>query len=55
MTELHGRLIGFLDVISLEAFASAPPRGAAGRPPEDRRGLARAFGLALQKWRAIPY
>ena len=54
MTELHGRLIGFLDVISLEAFASDLPRGAAGRPLEDRRGLVRAFGLALRKWQSHP-
>jgi len=42
MTELLGRLITILDVIGLEAFVPEPPRGA-GRPPEDRRGLARAF------------
>ena len=42
MTELLGRLITILDVIGIEAFVPEPPRGA-GRPPEDRRGLARAF------------
>jgi hypothetical protein len=42
MTELLGRLITILDVIGLEAFVPEAPRGA-GRPPEDRRGLARAF------------
>jgi hypothetical protein len=42
MTELLGRLITILDVIGLEAFVPEPPRGA-GRPQEDRRGLARAF------------
>src|ERR1700675_1870442 len=42
MTETFGRLVTTLDVIGLEAFAPAPPRGA-GRPPEDRRALARAF------------
>src|SRR5208337_3534257 len=31
-----------LDVIGLEAFVPEPPRGP-GRPPEDRRALARAF------------
>jgi hypothetical protein len=54
MTELHGRLIGFLDVIRLKVFASDPPRGAAGQPPEDRRGLARAFGLAVRRWQSHP-
>ena len=42
MTELLGRLVTILDVIGLEAFVPEPPRGA-GRPPEDRRALARAF------------
>jgi hypothetical protein len=42
MTELLGRLVLILDVIGLEAFVPEPPRGA-GRPPEDRRALARAF------------
>jgi hypothetical protein len=42
MTELLGRLITLLDVIGLEAFVLDPP-GGAGRPQEDRRGLARAF------------
>jgi hypothetical protein len=42
MTELLGRLITILDVIGLQAFVPEPPRGP-GRPPEDRRALARAF------------
>ena len=42
MTELLGRLITILDVIGLQAFVPEPPRGR-GRPPEDRRALARAF------------
>jgi hypothetical protein len=42
MTEALGRLITALDVIGLEAFVPEPPRGP-GRPPEDRRTLARAF------------
>jgi len=37
-----GRLVTTLDVIGLEAFVPEPPRGP-GRPPEDRRALARAF------------
>src|ERR1017187_10755674 len=41
MTELLGRLVTILDVIGLEAFVPDPPRGP-GRPPEDRRALARA-------------
>ena len=42
MTEALGRLVTTLDVIGLEAFVPEPPRGP-GRPPEDRRALARAF------------
>ena len=42
MTESLGRLITLLDVIGLEAFVPDPSSGA-GRPQEDRRGLARAF------------
>ena len=42
MTEALGRLVTTLDVIGLEAFVPDPPRGL-GRPPEDRRALARAF------------
>src|SRR3974377_303873 len=42
ITEALGRLVTTLDVIGLEAFVPAPPRGP-GRPPEDRRALARAF------------
>jgi hypothetical protein len=42
MTETLGRLVTTLDVIGLEAFVPEPPRGP-GRPPEDRRALARAF------------
>ena len=42
MTEALGRLVTILDVIGLEAFVPEPPRGA-GRPPEGRRTLARAF------------
>jgi Transposase domain (DUF772) len=42
MTEALGRLVTTLDVIGLEAFVPKPARGA-GRPPEDRRALARAF------------
>ena len=37
-----GRVVTTLDVIGLEAFVPEPPRGP-GRPPEDRRALARAF------------
>src|SRR5208282_861602 len=42
ITEALGRLVMTLDVIGLEAFVPEPPRGA-GRPPDDRRTLARAF------------
>jgi len=42
LTEALGQLVTTLDVIGLEAFVPEPPRGA-GRPPEDRRALARAF------------
>src|SRR5271166_5409847 len=42
ITEALGRLVTTLDVIGLEAFVPEPPR-APGRPPEDRRALARAF------------
>jgi len=42
LTEALERLVTTLDVIGLEAFVPEPPRGA-GRPPEDRRALARAF------------
>ncbi len=42
ITEALGRLITTLEVIGLEAFVPDPPRGP-GRPPEDRRALARAF------------
>jgi len=42
LTEALGRLVTTLDVIGLEAFVPDPPRGP-GRPPEDRRALARAF------------
>src|SRR5580658_2246327 len=42
ITEALGRLVTTLDVIGLEAFVPEPSRGA-GRPPEDRRALARAF------------
>ena len=42
LTEALGQLVTILDVIGLEAFVPEPPRGA-GRPPEDRRALARAF------------
>jgi hypothetical protein len=41
-TEALGQLVTTLDVIGLEAFVPEPPRGP-GRPPEDRRALARAF------------
>src|ERR1039458_3253074 len=42
LPEALGRLVTILDVTGLEAFVPEPPRGA-GRPPEDRRALARAF------------
>ena len=42
VTETLGHLVTTLDVIGLEAFVPEPPRGP-GRPPEDRRALARAF------------
>ena len=42
ITKALGRLVATLDVIGLEAYVPEPPRGA-GRPPEDRRALARAF------------
>ena len=42
ITEALGQLVTTLDVIGLEAFVPEPPRGP-GRPPEDRRALARAF------------
>ena len=40
ITEALGRLVTTLDVIGLEAFVPEPPRGP-GRPPGDRRALAR--------------
>jgi len=42
ISEALGQLVTTLDVIGLEAFVPEPPRGP-GRPPEDRRALARAF------------
>jgi Transposase DDE domain/Transposase domain (DUF772) len=42
ITEALGQIVTTLDVIGLEAFVPEPPRGP-GRPPEDRRALARAF------------
>ena len=42
ITEALGRVVTTLDVIGLEAFVPEPPREP-GRPPEDRRALARAF------------
>ena len=42
ITEALGRLVTTLEVIGLEAFVPDPPR-APGRPPEDRRALARAL------------
>ena len=45
ITEALGRLVTTLDVIGLEAFVPEPPRGP-GRPPEDRRALARATWLS---------
>ncbi len=42
MTEALGQLVTTLDVIGLEALFPNPPRGA-GRPPDNRRALARAF------------
>src|ERR1700693_2529802 len=42
ITDSLGRLVTTLDVIGLEAFVPEPPRGP-GRPPDDRRALARAF------------
>jgi hypothetical protein len=42
LTEALGRLVTVLDTIGLEAFVPSPPSGL-GRPPEDRRALARAF------------
>ena len=42
LTEPLERLVTTLDVVGLEAFVPEPPRGP-GRPPEDRRALARAF------------
>ena len=44
ITEALGRLVTTLDVIGLEAFVPDPPR-APGRPPEDRRALARGCEL----------
>ena len=42
LTEMLGRLVVVLDTIGLQAFVPAPSSGP-GRPPEDRRALARAF------------
>lgn len=42
LTEALGRLIIVLDTIGLEAYVPSPSHGR-GRPPEDRRALARAF------------
>ena len=52
ITETLGRLVTALDVIGLEAFVPEPPRGP-GRPPEDRRALARAF-VAKASWAFPP-
>jgi len=42
LTEALGRLIIVLDTIGLGAYVPSPSHGR-GRPPEDRRALARAF------------
>src|SRR5271156_6305912 len=42
LTEMLGRLVVVLDTIGLQAFVPAPSSGP-GRPPVDRRALARAF------------
>jgi hypothetical protein len=42
ITEALGRVVTTHDLIGREAFVPEPPRGP-GRPPEDRRALARAF------------
>src|SRR3984957_4986031 len=46
ITEALGRLVTTLDVIGLEAFVPEPPRGP-GRPPEDRRALAKSLRRIL--------
>ena len=42
-TEALERLIIILDTIGLQAYVPSPTPGGRGRPPEDRRALARAF------------
>ena len=38
----HRRFVAALDLVGVEGFVGAPGSGP-GRPPEDRRALARAF------------
>ena len=42
LTAQHERIVLVLDMLGLETHVTAPPRGR-GRPPEDRRAIARAF------------
>ena len=44
----HRRFVAALDLVGVEGFVGAPG-GGRGRPPEDRRALARAF-LAKAEW-----
>jgi hypothetical protein len=43
LTESHKKLVAVLEVIRVEDFIAQPRRGTNGRPPEDRRWIARAF------------
>jgi hypothetical protein len=42
LTRQHERIVVILDTLGLETHVAAPARGR-GRPPEDRRAIARAF------------
>ena len=48
LLETHRRFVAALDLVGVEGFVGAPGSGS-GRPPEDRRALARAF-LAKALW-----
>lgn len=43
LTQKHQQIVAALECIRLEGFVESPGRWAAGRPPEDRCAIARAF------------